>query len=113
MKLNRSIFAAVLAFAVPIYYAVDSVFFYRRYLNWHLKYTPSPIPAAPEDILGFGFWVTWSVLFLVPFLIACTIAFRIQPARRAYLSWAAVAFIVVSVADFILFDLLEKQVLSL
>ena len=85
---------------------------YHRYLDSSLTYIRPPIPAAPEDILGFGFWVPWLIV-AVWFAIACLLSFRFASQRRVSY-WVPIfcAFSLLSVTDFYLFGVLERQVLA-
>lgn len=85
---------------------------YRRYLDSGLKYVPPKLPAAPEDVLGFGFWVPW-LIFATWFSLACFLSYRFGMQRKTGY-WVAVfcGFGLLSVADFYLYGLLERQVLA-
>jgi len=54
---------------------------YRRYLDVNLKYIRPAIPAAPEDILGYGFWVPWLIV-AVWFAVACVLSYRLGLQRK-------------------------------
>jgi hypothetical protein len=85
---------------------------YRHHLDGNLKYIRPPIPAAPEDVLGFGFWVPWFIV-AAWFLIACILSYQFGLQRRtSYWSLLLSAFGLLSVLDFYLYGALERQVLS-
>lgn len=85
---------------------------YVRHLDSSLKYVKPEMPSAPEDILGFGFWVMWSV-FAIWFVSARSLSFRFEAQRKVGF-WSALLFIfsVLSLVDFFLYNTLENQVLS-
>jgi hypothetical protein len=98
-------------FAVVIAYAV-LMSDYRRYLDSHLEYIAPPIPAAPEDILGFGFWVPWLIVALW-FVVACTLSYQLGSQHKlAYWLPLLCIFGILSIADFWLYSVLERQVLA-
>lgn len=85
---------------------------YTRYLDGHLKYKRPLIPAAPEDVLGFGFWVPWLIV-ATWFSTACILSYHFGSQRRSsYWALLLCAFGLLSVLDFYLYGVLERQVLS-
>ena len=85
---------------------------YHRYLDSGLKYIRPKLPAAPEDILNVGFWVPWIVV-AVWFALACFLSYRVGMQRKAgYWAVLIFAFGLLSVADFYLYGVLERQVLA-
>jgi hypothetical protein len=85
---------------------------YRRYLDGSLKYIKPSLPAAPEDVLGFGFWIPW-LIFAGWFAIACVLSYRYALQRRVGY-WAPIlcAFVVLTLLDFYLYGVLEHQVIG-
>lgn len=85
---------------------------YSRYLDSSLKYVSPKIPAATEDILGSGFWVPWAFL-ATWFAIACVLSYWIGFQRKTSY-WIPLLFVfgILSVADFCLYGVLERQVLT-
>lgn len=85
---------------------------YRHYLDNNLKYIRPKLPAAPEDILGFGFWMPWLVitgwLALASFL---NYQFGLQR-KVGYWVVLVCVFCVLSIVDFYLYGVLERQVLG-
>jgi len=112
MTRHKIAMAVWIALLVPVLYAIESAFFYTRYLDWRLDFVRPKLGFAPEDVLGFGFWVTWTIFFVL-FVTASALALRSGRQHRSYLVWAAVAFLVVSVVDFALFSRLQEQVFKL
>lgn len=103
--LNTFPFAALALYAVRL---AD----YRWFLDAHLQYIPPKLPVAPEDVLGFGFGVTWLFLALC-FGCACFLSYRFGTQRKTGYWLAAVAgFGWLSLADFWLYGVLERQVLA-
>ena len=85
---------------------------YRYFLSANLKYVPPPIPVAPEDVLGLGVWVSWSLVVVV-FFVACVLSYAIGLERkRAYWAPLYCAFGILSVVHFSLYHVIERQVLS-
>jgi hypothetical protein len=84
---------------------------YRRYLGPGLKFIRPNLPAAPEDILVFGFWVPW-LLVALWFGVACTLSYRLGVQRKATY-WAPMlcGFVLLSILDFYLYGVLERQVI--
>lgn len=82
---------------------------YHRYLDADLNFIRPNIPAAPEDILGLGFWVTW--LIIVWFGIASAMSYRLGHQHR--MAWLPLLgmFLLLSVLDFSLYHVLERQVI--
>jgi len=99
------------AFIVPVIYAVHVSAFYGRYLDRHFVFVPNKVRFAPEDILGFGFWIPW-IIMSVLFALAFAVSLRIR-GPRACLPLASVAFLAVSAVDFALYGILAGQVLGL
>jgi hypothetical protein len=85
---------------------------YHRYLDSNLKYRRLPVAVAPEDVLGLGFWATWA-LILALLVIACGLVYRFATRSRRYFVAIAIIFAIASVTDFVLYRVLERQVLSL
>jgi hypothetical protein len=85
---------------------------FQRYLDAKLKYMPPQLPAAPEDILGFGFWITW-FMAAVWFCVACILSFWLASERKTSY-WIAIALLFggVSFFHYFLYSTLERQVLS-
>jgi len=85
---------------------------YQRYLDGSLKYIRPNMPAAPEDILGHGFWVPWLIL-VAWFALACFLSYRFGMQRKTgYWVVVVCGFVLLSVADFYLYGVLERQVLA-
>jgi len=84
---------------------------YRRNLDSNMSYIQPALAAAPEDVLGFGFWPTWT-LALAVLILLCTLAYRFATHAKAYYVAVAVTFALLSAADFTLYHSLEKQVLG-
>ena len=81
-------------------------------MDGSLKYIRPQIPAAPEDILGFGFWVPWLIV-AVWFAIACVLSYRLGLQRKVgYWLPLLCAFGLLSVVDSYLYGVLERQVLA-
>ncbi len=85
---------------------------YRRNLDGDLNYIRPAIPGAREDILGFGFWVTWA-LIAAWFWVAAFLSFQFGLQRRASY-WVPLfcAFALLSIGDLYLYGVLERQVLA-
>jgi len=85
---------------------------YRYHLDSSLKYIRPKLPMAPEDILGFGFWVPWSI-FAIWLAIACFLSYRFGMERRSWY-WTPILciFVLLSVVDYYLYGVLERQVLA-
>jgi hypothetical protein len=85
---------------------------YRRHLDGSLRYIRPNLPAAPEDVLVFGFWVPW-LLVAFWFGIACVLSYRLGAQRRAgYWLLLLSTFSLLSVLDFYFFGVLERQVVG-
>ena len=86
---------------------------YRRNFDGNLRYIAPQFPAAPEDILGFGFWATWLVV-AAWFVLACFLSYRFGMERKAWYWVPLLAlFFLLSVVDFYLYGALARQVLAL
>jgi hypothetical protein len=85
---------------------------YRRYLDSSLSFIRPKIPAAHEDILGFGFWVPWLVL-MIWLALACYFSYR-STVRHQSIYWLSILsiFSFFSFLDFYLYGVLEEQVLA-
>lgn len=84
---------------------------YRRYLDGSFKYIQPKMPAAPEDILGLGFWVPWLIL-ATWFALACFLSYRFGMQRKpGYWTVVICGFGLLSVTDFCLYGVVERQVL--
>jgi len=85
---------------------------YHRYLDSGLNYVRPQMPAAPEDILGFGFWIPWLIV-AVWLAMACLLSYRLGLQRRVWY-WLPLlcGFGFLSIIDFCLFVVLERQVLA-
>jgi hypothetical protein len=71
-RLMRRLFI-YLPWVARVSYAAVIFLSYGEWLDSSLKYKPSAIRMAPEDVLGFGFWVSWAislVLFSTSILLA-------------------------------------------
>ena len=90
---------------------VDMLLDYSRHLDRNLHYLRPPLPEVPEDILGFGFWFTWSI-YLALSLIACAIAYKSTTKKRTYFMVFGFCFAVLSIIDFRLYKALSTQVLA-
>ena len=77
------------------------------YLDQSLKYIEPPIKVSREDILGFGYCITWLVFFCM-WLAAQTIAYAFT--RKAWIILSIVVFAGVSSIDFFLYNILEEQI---
>lgn len=84
---------------------------YARYLDVHLKYVSPAVAAAPEDIVGFGFWPEWAAAFI---LLSGTgiLAFRNATRRPAYFIVLAGIFFLISIVDHFLYETLFRQLVS-
>lgn len=114
LSMGRIVLAAFAwhPFVVLFAYAGLIVDYYRRYLDGDLKHIRPQIPAAPEDILGFGFWVVWAIA-AIWFAAACILSYRLARQRRvAYWLPLLCAFSLLSATDFWLYGVLERQVLE-
>jgi hypothetical protein len=89
----------------------DLLLDYSKYLDRNLRYMPSAVAGVPEDILGLGFWFTWSI-FLAFFLTACAIVYKTTTRKRTYFAVVALCFAVLSIIDYWLYDALSRQVLA-
>lgn len=100
-----------LPWVVIVSYAAVIFLSYGQWLDSSLKYKPSAIRMAPEDVLGFGFWVSWAislVLFSTSMLLV-----HFSFGKKTIRTWLTTGFFLgLSVADYFLYGLLEKQVLG-
>ena len=97
-------------------YLVLSWFFamaydYSTYLDADLHYRTPGVAAAPEDILGFGIWVMW-ILGVVPLGVSATLTYRYATRNRAYHCVLSVSFLLLSAAAYVLYRILERQVIG-
>lgn len=84
---------------------------YARYLDGHLIYVKPVIAAAPEDVIGFGFWPTWAAAFIL--LVGTSfLAFRNAIRRPAYFILLAGMFLLISMVDYFLYETLFRQLVS-
>jgi len=90
---------------------VDLLLDYSKHLDRNLHYLRPTLPEVPEDILGFGFWFTWSI-FLALSLIACAIVCTTTTKKRTYFMVFGFCFAVLSIIDFRLYNALSRQVLA-
>ena len=90
---------------------VDLLLDYSRHLDRDLHYLRPAVPEVPEDILGFGFWFTWSI-FLALSLIACAVVYKTTTRKRTYFIVFGFCFAVLSIIDFRLYDALSMQVFA-
>ncbi len=105
------LFLKWLPFLALAAYAVLLVDYYCQYLDEGLKYISPELPSAPEDILGLGFWPPWLVA-TVPFALACALSYRLgRQEGPGYWALLLCVFGVLSVADYGLYVVLERQVL--
>ena len=82
---------------------------YARHLYANLDLRPH-LPGAVEDILGFGFWPTWTVVFVLLALFGA-LAYRNATKRSAYFLPLLAVFVGGSVLDYVLYRTLFKQLL--
>ena len=108
----RARVAIALTFLVLIGYGAETAVYYGRYLNSSLLFVSPARPFAIEDVLGFGFWLTW-LFFVVMFSAAAIYWWRIRATKLSQLLWVVGLFLVMSAIDFTLYRSLEQQVLSL
>lgn len=83
---------------------------YARYFDFELNYIPQAVKGAPEDILGFGFWIPWS-LILCLLGISCVATYLFSFRYWFYFVAITIAFILISGADFYLHEMLSQKVL--
>lgn len=83
--------------------------YYSSYLNAELIYVPRGATAAREDVLGFGFLLTW-ILFFFAWSLFELLAYTITKSKIKHLLFSATAFFLVSLIDFVFFGVLEHQV---
>lgn len=97
------------AIVVTVLYGWMIFDYYSTYLDSHLRYVSPKIPGAPEDVLGFGFWLAWlMVLFL--WLVFEVPAYFLASNRRRQVAIAGILFAIVSMVDFYLAGVLTPQV---
>jgi len=104
-----AIFFGAAAIVVVALYSWMVVDHYTAYLDWHLRYVPHEIREAREDVLGFGFWPMWLMVFFI-WLVFEIPAYLFASKRSLQLAVAGILFLIVSVADFYLAGILTAQV---
>ena len=82
-----------------------------EYIDASGRYSLPVMPFVPEDVLGFGFWPTWVIAFVV-ILGACGVAIRLSIRNRWYFIGIGVAFVAISSVDWHYADALKIQVLG-
>ena len=103
--------ATHLPWVVIVSYAAVIFSSYGQLLDSSLKYQSSVARMAPEDVLGFGFWVSW-VISLILFSTSILLA-HFSLGKKSISTWLTTGlFLGLSVADYFLYGLLEKQVLG-
>jgi len=105
----KKIIFAITPFMFLLYYLLEVAIYYSTYLNSSLIYTPKGAHAAREDVLGFGFLLTW-IFFLFFWALFEALACSTKINRIKHLLYSAAMFFLVSLADFVLFNVLEHQV---
>jgi len=100
-----------LPWVVVVSYAAVIFLSYGEWLDSSLRYKPSAIQMAPEDVLGFGFWVSW-VIPLVLFSTSILLVHFSLGKKTVWIWLTTSLFLGLSVADYFLYELLEKQVLG-
>lgn len=85
---------------------------YRHHLDVSLNFIKPAVPVAPEDILGYGFLVTWLVM-LTWLLIAGSLSYWVGLQRKIQY-WMPIffSFGLLSIVDLLLYRILERQVLN-
>jgi hypothetical protein len=97
---------------VLLAYVAECAIYYGRYLNRSLDFVPPSRPFAIEDVLGFGFWLTW-LFFVVAFIGAASYWWRVRATTPRYLLFAITAFVLVTLVDVMLYMTLQRQILSM
>jgi hypothetical protein len=82
---------------------------YSDKLDLHLKYREPSVPAAPEDVLGFGFWLPWMIIATF-FAFALAIAVVARKRKMYFAMFVGSIFLLLSAADLFLYRTLERQV---
>jgi hypothetical protein len=91
-------------------YACFVVATYRPYLDWHLRLRSHELAGLPEDVLGYGFWMSWPVATL---LFVLSLAVTLWVTRRRLLVAASflAVFALLSSADYLLCQRLVQELI--
>lgn len=100
--------ARLLPWVGLIFYGAGIYGYYSRWLDGGWRFKRPTIGFAVEDVLGFGFWPTWSIIAV---LMAVILTLAYWAGLRRYLMLLIVlAFATLSVADYFLYGVLASQV---
>ena len=110
--LDRARLSVVSAVSILGAYAIECASYYSRYLDAHLVFMPPKRAFAVPDVLGLGFGIPW-ILFAVAFGAAAACWWKFKATKWSLLLCAIAAFVLISTADFMLYRVLERQVLSM
>jgi hypothetical protein len=82
-----------------------------KYLGADGRYILGPMSVLPEDVLGFGPWPIWAIIF-VALLISCVSAYRWATHSRWYFGFIGLAFVALAATDWHYYRGLEQAVLG-
>jgi hypothetical protein len=109
---GKARFAIGFTVLVLIAYVIECVAYYSRYFDATLKFSPPGRPFAIEDVLGFGFGVTW-VMFAIAFALGVAYWWKIRASKTSLLITVVGVFVIVSMVDLALYKVVERQVLAM
>ena len=103
--------ASILPWLCLLGYGIIISVHYSQFLNKHLIFLKPKYDYAIEDILGFGFWVTWGVITIIIFSINLA-SYLVDTKNIRMLTIAMAIFLIMSILDYYLYRVLSSQVLS-